>query len=511
MSDSFSNNHRIAKNTIFLYVRMIITTVIGLYTSRAVLEALGVVDYGIYNVVGGVVSMFGFINVSMSSGTQRYLTYSIGKEQIDDTLRVFNTAIIIHIIVAIIIFIMFETIGLWLMNTKLVIPQERLLAANWIFQASVFSALIMIVSVPYDAIIVAKEHMSAFAYISIFEVLLRLAIVICLFFFNYDRLILYAILTVFVQISIRICYGMYCNRNFRESKFQWIWDKKLFFEMIKFSMWTINGTIAYLGSIYGLNILLNMYFGPIVNAARGVAQQVQDKVNMFSLNIQLAMAPQITKTYANGNFDAMHNLIIMSSKSGFFMLLVLSLPIVINIHPILNVWLVEVPQYTEPFVVLCLLASMIRCLAGPLLKAIHATGDIKFFQMAEGTLLLMVLPFVWIAVEFFHVSPVIAMSLYLIIEVCCQIIRILIVLPRIHMAYSKYVLNIAIPIISCSVIACILPIVLLHFLVPDTFFSFVIETIVSVICVILSVYFVGCSKTERSMIVVYLRKLVKKK
>lgn len=344
------NNKRIAKNTFLLYIRMFFTMAVTLYTSRIILNVLGIEDFGIYNVVGGIITMFSFLNGAMSSSTQRYLTFELGKGEILQLRKVFQTSVNIHWLIALFILVLGETIGLWFLQEKMVIPSERLDAAFWVYQFSIITMMIMIISVPYNAAIIAHEKMSAFAYISVMEVLLKLGIVYLLYFTQLDKLKFYAALLCGMQLMVRIIYGLYCGRHFEETHYKWGWDGKLFREMLGFAGWNLWGGIAYVFFTQGLNIMLNVFFGPAVNAARGLAVQVQGAVAQFSLNFQMAINPQITKSYAKKDFTYMHSLIFRSSKFTFLLLTTLSLPLFIKADLILNIWLAVVPDYTVTIV-----------------------------------------------------------------------------------------------------------------------------------------------------------------
>ena len=296
MSQTSENNKRIAKNTLVLYVRMIFLLCISLFTSRVVLNMLGVEDYGIYNVVGGIVAMFGFLNGSMSSATQRYITFALGKGDMKRLKTVFSTTLQIHTLIAIIIVLLGESIGLWFLYHKMQIPAERMDAAFWVLQCSVVSTVVMIISVPYNSDIIAHEKMSAFAYFSILEALLKLLIAYMLVVSPYDKLVIYAILLLLVEVLLRFCYSIYCNKYFEESKYHHVWDKALFKEMTFFASWSIFGNFASVLFGQGLNILLNVFFGPAINAARGIAVQVQGVIQQFVTNFQMALNPQITNT-----------------------------------------------------------------------------------------------------------------------------------------------------------------------------------------------------------------------
>lgn len=498
---------------VFLYFRMLLTLCVGLFTSRVVLQTLGIVDYGINNVVGGLVSMFGFINGSMRAGTQRFLTFAIGKKDEQETKRVFRTSVLIHVLVALIVFALAESIGLWFLHEKLVIPAERFTAAQWVYQGTVISAIIMILTIPYNALIIAEEEMSVFAYISLVEVLLRLVIVYLLWIGDMDKLILYSILSVIVQIIVCVCYALYCRRRFTVARYRFIWDRQLFLNMTKFSFWTLNGGIAMVSCTQGLNILLNLFFGPAVNAARGVAVTVQSKVILFCSNFQEAFKPQITKSYACDELERMHRLVVTSSKFSYFLLLVVSLPIMLNISFLLRLWLDIVPEYTEKFVAIMILTTMVRTLASPLFASVHATGDIKRFQLWEGTTLLLVLPITYILLKYAGISPVWAMVVYLSGEVIAQVIRIHIVLPMINMDKMRYLRQVMCPVVSVTILAVFSPVAVkqLYFPGGDSVRSFLVLALLSIFCVCVATFLVGCNKRERKKIVQYMTRFICKK
>lgn len=400
MFEGTVNNKRIAKNTLLLYVRTLFIMLVTLYTSRVVLNTLGVSDYGIYNVVGGVVAMFGFINASMSSATQRYITFALGKGDIADLRKIFSTALQIHVLIAALIVVLGETVGLWFMYTQMQIPADRMNAAFWVLQCSIVSSVVMIISVPYNADIIAHERMSAFAYISIIEAVLRLAIVYLLLAFSYDKLILYAFLTLAVQLLIRFCYSSYCNKHFPESKYRHVWDKFLFKEMTGFAGWGMFSSLSGILSGQGLNMLLNVFFGPVVNAARAVAVQVQNAILQFIGNFQMAINPQITKTYANGEMEDMHKLMFRSARFTFYLLFVVSLPVLFETNFILTVWLKTVPENTVIFLRIMICVSLLYPLSNPLIIANQATGQVRNFQFVSGLILLFILPVSYICLSF---------------------------------------------------------------------------------------------------------------
>ena len=345
-----SNNKRIAKNTIILYFRMIITMTVSLYTSRIVLKALGVEDYGIYNVVGGVISMFSILSGSLSAAISRFLTFEIGKRNFERVKIIFSTSINIQIILAFLIIILAEIIGVWFLNNKMVIPEGRLVAANWVLQCSIITFAINLISVPYNAIIVAYERMKAFAYVSIIEVILKLLIVYILLISRLDKLILYAILLLCISIIIRFIYGIYCKIHFKESNYSFVFDKELMRSMTGFAGWNFFGAGSHLLMTQGVNMLMNVFFGVAVNAARGIAVQVDGSVMSFVSNFTTALNPQITKSYASEEKGYMFSLMCAGAKYSFFLLLILSLPILFQTETILYIWLGQVPEYACNFI-----------------------------------------------------------------------------------------------------------------------------------------------------------------
>lgn len=378
---------------------MFITTLVGLYTSRVVLNTLGVSDYGIYNVVGGIITMASFLNSAMVAASQRFLSYELGKGDAGRMSRVFCTSVNIHAAICLIVFLLAETLGLWFINAKLNIPADRMLAANWVYQASVVSFMINVMSVPYNSAIVAHERMSAFAYISILDVLLKLSIVYLLLLFPFDKLIVYSILMVCVVAFVRLCYTVYCRRHFSECRYHFLVDVPLFKEMFSFAGWSVVGNMGFTMKDQLSNIILNFFFGPVVNAARGVGMQVTSHVNTFAHSFTMALNPQITKQYAAGNLEASRKLVYAGSRYTFYLLTLIALPVIINIDGILRFWLGVVPDYTSQFVILSILTSLIYAMSECVTKAIQATGRIKWFQIGISVIMLSELPIAWVLLK----------------------------------------------------------------------------------------------------------------
>lgn len=498
MSDSSSNNKRIAKNTILLYIRMIFLMLVSLFTSRVILQVLGVEDYGIYNVVGGFISLFAFLNGAISASTSRYITFALGKGDKNELKKVFSLCVLTHGVIALVILLLAETVGLWFVMNKLVIPPDRYVAAMWVYQCSIISSIVMIMSVPYNSDIIAHERMSAFAYISIIDVCAKLAIVYALLLSPYDKLIIYAILLLGIQIIIRFIYTSYCSRHFEESKFKWIWDKKLFGQLFAFAGWNLWGNLAAALMSQGVNIVLNMFFGPVVNAARGVAVQVQSAVQQFSVNFQMALNPQITKTYANGEYSAMHLLIERSSKFTFILLLCLSLPIIIEADKILELWLGIVPDHTVNFVRLMLVICMIDAVANPLMVGASASGNVKVYQSVIGGILLAIVPVSYFVLKL-GAAPEAVFAVHITIAIIAFIARLIIVRPLINLSLRSYAYNV---ILKCGLIACITTAISLSVkaLIPNTTVGSFMTIIFSIIIVLLISYLIGLTKSERLFI-----------
>ena len=495
MSDTSSANKRIAKNTLVLYVRMLFTMGISLFTSRVILQTLGVEDYGISSVVGGVISMFTFINAAMVSSTQRYLNFELVRGDANQLRSVFSTSLQIHALIALAIIVLSETVGLWFLNEKLVIPEARMNAAMWVYQCSILSCAVSIMSTPYNAVIVAHEKMSAFAYISILDVSLKLLVVYLLVVLPFDKLIILAILNLLVQLFIRYIYTLYCHRHFPESYFQFWFNKTLFKEMFGFAGWSFWGNLAAILYTQGLNMMLNIFFGPIVNAARGIAVQVQSAVQQFVGGFQTALNPQITKNYASNNLPQMHSLMFRSARFSFLLLFFLSLPVLMETNFILTLWLKTVPDDAVIFTQIMICISLIYTTANPCIIANQATGKVKIYQMVVGGILLLILPISYVVLKLG--AP--AYSVFIVhfcIESLAQFSRMYMLRNLIHLPLWQYMKNIYIPIVSTVAIAIILPLVV-RMQVAEGWLRFLAVGFTCVLSVGASSYFIGFSKQER--------------
>lgn len=399
MDDTISSNRKIAKNTVFLYFRMMFTMMVSLYTSRVNLRVLGIEDNGIYQVVGGTVAIFGFLNSSLSGATSRFLTYELGrgdKQKLNDT---FATSLNIHILVAIIIFVLAETIGLWLLECKLVIPANRMNAARVVFQLSIIASMIAVTQVPYNASIISHERMGVFAYMSILDVSLKLLICYILYVTPFDSLITYAVLVLTVSITTQTIYRSYCIRHFDECHFRWVRKPEIFRPISSFAFWDILGNFSIMARSQGVNMILNMFFGPAINAAAGFSTTISNNVYAFSNNFLTAIRPPITKAYSQSKYEKMEELMISASKYSFALLFLLSAPFIFESRYILELWLQTPPEYTDIFCILELIATVISVIFLPLMFAIHASGKIRAMSFVNGTIWLAVVPITYIILK----------------------------------------------------------------------------------------------------------------
>lgn len=394
-----SSTKNIAKNSLFLYLRMFLNMGVGLFTAGIVLNTLGITDYGIYNIVGGFVSMFGFLNSSMSSATQRFLSFDIGRNDSVQLRKTFSTTVSIHFVIAIIVVLALETFGLWYINNKLNVPQDRMDAVNIVFQFSVLSTFFGIIQVPYNALITAREKFDVYTIISFLEIGLKLLILFLIVHADYDKLILYAILLFCSSFFIRMIYRVYCRREFPESKYKFYFDKSYFHTLLAFSGWNLFGTIAVTARGQGNNLVLNWFFGAAMNAAYGITSQVQSLVSSFVSNFQIAVNPQIVKNYAAGNKAKSMQLIVQSAKFSFGLMILIILPIYTSLQFVLDVWLKNYPQQSILFIKLTFVIILIDTISNPLMTGLQATGKIRMYQIVVGTLVFLNLPISYLLIR----------------------------------------------------------------------------------------------------------------
>lgn len=501
MNSHAENTKRIAKNTLLLYVRMLFSMLVSLYTSRVVLNTLGVEDYGIYNVVGGFVSMFSLISSSLSASVSRFLTFELGRGDMQRLKDTFSTSLLIHIALALVVFVLAESVGVWFLNAHMTIPADRLYAANWVFQASVISFMFGLFSVPYNASIIAHERMSAFAYVGMLDVVLRLLIVLFIAYvpLQYDKLIVYSLLLVAVSISLRQIYWWYCRRNFEECRLHLRFNKQCWKEMSSFAGWNFIGSTSSLLKEQGVNILLNLFFGPIVNAARGIATSVNTAVISFTGNFMMALNPQITKSYAAGEKEYMFSLVERGSRFSFYILLILSLPILFETDFVLMLWLKQYPEHSVNFVRLVLILSLCDILSNTLITLQSATGKIRNYQMAVGGMLLMNFPLSYICLKM-GCSPESVLLVAISLSICCLILRLVFLRRMVGLSVSAYLRNVCLNVFSVTFVSVIIPVCVKKLSNDVGWIHFLLVSFICVVCSLVSVYVVGCSKKERQFI-----------
>jgi len=492
------NNKRIAKNTLLLYFRMIITMLVSLYTIRLVLNTLGVVDYGIYNVVGGIVVMFSFLSGTMASASQRFFAFELGRNDILQLKKLFSLTVIIYFIIALIVLLVSETIGLWFLNYKMIIPVERMEAANWIYQFAILSFLVTIITIPYNAAIIAHENMKIFAYVSIIEVSLKLVIVYLLILFSFDKLILYSILLFGTTCIVTFIYRTICKRNYEECVYFFYWNRSLFRTLISYSGWNLFGSVAWVLNSQGINILLNLFFGPVVNASRAIAYQVSSTVFQFVSNFITAVNPQITKYYATNEKDQMMKLVFQSSKLSYFLLFILSMPVLLETNFILTLWLKQIPEYAVLFLRLVVIIALIDSLSFPLMTAAQATGKVKYYQIVVGGMLLFNLPVSYLFLNLGY-EPQVTMYISILISSISLFLRLLMLRTMIGLIIKNFFKYVLVAVFSVSVVSYILPLILI-FNFNDGFFRFFAVGFSGLITSIGSIYLFGISINERHIL-----------
>jgi len=505
MANSNTNNSRIAKNTMLLYFRMILTMLVSLYTVRIVLNTLGAVDFGIYSVVGGIVTLFSFLSSSMASASLRFFAYELGRNDLVQLKKTFSMTMTIYIIIAVIILLFAETIGLWILNSLMTIPPERKDAAQMVYQFSIMSFMMTMFTIPYNASIIAHENMKVYAYVSIVEVLLKLLIVYLLVLFSYDKLKLYAILMFIVTGIVTLIYRTYCKRKFVECKYSYFWDKKLFKEIFSYSGWNLFSVMALALNTQGVNIILNSFFGPLVNASRGIAYQVNSAVDQFVQNFMTATRPQIIKYYSTGENEKMLKLIFQSSKLSFFLLFILSMPILLETNYVFIIWLKSVPLYAVIFTRLVIISLLINSLSYPLITGAQATGNIKKYQLTIGLVAFLNLPISYLFLKFgFPAQSVFIATV--IFSIIYLVLRLILLKDLINLSRKAYIKEVIYPISLTTIIAYVIPYFISSNL-SEGFFRFSIVLIIGFIASIASIYYIGVSITERNMLKEQIKKL----
>lgn len=475
---------------------MFFTMCVSLYTSRVVLAALGFSDYGLYNVVGGIIAMFGFLNGAMSNMTSRFITFFLGQKNIERLSEVFSMAFFIHCGIALLIVLLGETIGLWFFYHKMVIPDDRLLAALCIYQLSIASTVMMIISVPFTSDIIAHERMSVYAYISIVDSILKLIIVYFLAYAPFDKLVFYGLLIFGIQILNSIFYLLYCRWHFVESKIKKVWNRDLLKEMSKFTGWSLFGNFSYIFYTQGLNLLLNMFCGPVVNAARGIAVQIEGAMTQFTSNIQTAINPQIIKSYSQEDLHRMRTLIFASSKFCFFLMLMLSLPVIFGADFILGLWLGDYPEHTINFLRLTLTCVLLDTLVNPMYTANLATGKVAIYNKRLAVLSLTFIPLTYFAIKFTHL-PEIVFMMNVLRNVIGIGVRMYIIRKQLGIGIYEYLHKVVGKVVVVAVIAVVITLFSARGIGTDCFVTFFVVAIISVLTVLLAAYGLGLNSQER--------------
>ena len=509
MVGNIGQNQRLAKNTLYLYLRTLLVMGTSIFTSRIILDILGVEDYGIYNVVGGFVSMFAVLSGTLTATSQRFIAYELGKKN-SNVNSVFSTTVNIHFLLAVIIFILLETVGRWFLNEKMNIAENRVYAANWVFHCSVLTFCINLISIPYNAAIIAYERMSAFAYVSIFEVGLKLVLVYVLYLLAGDVLIVYSVFMLIVAVILRSIYGFYCACNFKECKYRLCFDKIQFKSILNLCGWNFIGSSANILNNQGINLLINLFFGVTLNAARGLATQVDGAINTFVQNFMMALNPQITKSYAAEDFIQVNKMVGFGTKIAFFLFWIIAFPVFVNIDFLLQLWLKQVPEYTAIFIRLGIIYTMCQNLSQCLYITMLANGNIKTYQIVVGGISLLAFPVTWLCFKFGFSCEWGYWSM-IIFSIVCLWARLYILSGMVPLFSGISFLKKVLFPIMMSIIP---PSILMYFIhdlfQADRFIVFFIETVVTVCLSIVSILLLGINKYERGLILQFFKPLLVK-
>lgn len=502
-----NDNKRIARNTILLSIRMIVVLVISLYTSRVVLAALGIEDFGIYNVVAGFVTMFTFLNSAMATGVQRFYNTELALHGKEGANKVYITAVQTQSVLAILTLLLLETIGLWYIYTKMVIPDDRFGAALFVFQMSAISMVIMMIQVPYHAAIMAHEKMDFYAILGIIEHLLKLLVVIVLPYLPGDSLKVYGLLIMLIGLS-NICLSyIYSKLKFDEISYRFVFYKSLFCRMLTFSGWNVFGKFSIVMRSQGINMILNLFFGPVVNAARGVAFQVNAAVSGFVSNVNVAVKPQLTQSYAVGDIKRTFNLMFSISKVNYFVLLVMALPICLEIDRILHLWLGEnVPDYTGIFVILVLMTSLVGTLTPPVSFVVHATGVMRKYQLITSAIDLCVIPISFIVLKM-GAEPQMVFVVTLLLTCVGFVVSLKILQGIVYFSIRQYFMKVISPLIIITFISIVIPFSL-KLLMIDSLFRLIIVSLLSLVVTVSSFYIIALDKSERELLNQYVKSII---
>jgi O-antigen/teichoic acid export membrane protein len=509
MNSRQENNKRIAKNTGVLYLRTLITIPVSLYTSRVILGILGIDDYGIYNTVGTIVVFFSFINTAMSSATQRFLSYELGGENMPAAKRIFSMSMTIYMLFSLVVVLLLETVGLWFLNTELNIPSERMVAANWVYQFSILSFCIQMLRIPYEATIIAYERMSFYAYLNIADVLLKLLVVLLLFVGGGDKLIAYAGLNMGIAVLLFLIYKFYCSHQFAIARYQWLWDTRLYRKLVSFSGWSFCSAAANMGVQQGGNIFLNLFYGVSLNAAMGVVGQVNRAIYGFVYSFQTAFYPSLIKSYAAGNKEYFEDLLFKTSKYSYFLLFIISLPLLMCCDFVMDVWLSadRVPHYAVNLCRLTLVSMLLESVTSPFGIAMQANGDIRNYQLLTSSLMLLNLPLIYLAL-WVGMSPLSVLAIRILVDVLLFFVRLFYLGKKLSLPVKRYLAQITTRILVVTLIAVPLP-WMIH-IRWSGWTGLLATTFTAVVCVSVAVYLFGLKSGERITIIHSLQRIVKR-
>ena len=508
---SKQGNLRIAQNSFFLYLRMFFVMFVSLYTSRIVLKSLGEEDFGIQNVVGGFITTLGFIGASISAAISRYFAYEIGSNDKHKLNLYFNHSLFAFLIISLFVVLVGETIGLWFVQTQMTIPPERMVAALWVYHTSICIFIIQLLLTPYNSMIIAQERMSIYAYVSIFDCILKVIVAYTLLVVATDKLILFSILLLATTILSQGVYFVYCRIHFsQETKLIAHWDKNIFKDITSFSGWILFGTLSDVCKGQGLNIILNIFFNPVINAARAISYQINNALSQFVSGFFTACRPQITKFYAQSDIDNMMRLVFQSSRMCYFLFWVISLPVVLRIEYILELWLGKYPYYTAIFSRLVVCVTCIESLSFPLIEALVATGRIKKYQLVTGGLIILTLPVSYLFLLLGN-PPETVMYVSIVIAILAQYSRVYFMKEYFNIGYKTYIIEVLFRVFLVSLVSSVISVGLSKLFVSDNFINLLLFSITSVITSLVCVYYIGVKSQERQMINKYIIDLYRSK
>lgn len=508
MADNTTNNKRIAKNTLFLYIRMIFVMFVGLYTSRIVLRTLGASDYGIFNVVGGFVSLFAFLNASFSSSIQRFYNYEGGRTGEEGFTKVYSAGLRVHAILALVVFVLLESFGIWYVNNIMVLPEGRLMAANVVFQCAIFNLIFVILQIPFTGVILAKEKMDYYAFVSIIDIVLKLGLILLLPHVSFDKLIAFAFIQLILQFVVFTLYASYAKIKFRFLKLTKKVDKALLKGILSFSGWTLIGSFAFMFKGQGVNLLLNYFFGTIVNAARGVAFQINGAIIGFARNLSVSFSPQLTQSYAEGDKRRTYTLFTYQSRFCYFLTLMLITPVIIEMDYMLHLWLGDaVPEHTNLFASLVLIDALISTLNTPVTQVVFATGRIKGYQIWSAAVNIFLIPLCWVFLKM-GFDAWIVFALTIVVSILCQIACLIVMHHVFSYSYWEYIRNVIFPCLIMTLLVPLAPLAI-KIVMSESLLRLLLVVVVSLAVTSALLYFVFFSKSEKQLVQGYIKKLLK--